>query len=201
MLNSTKTNNRFYKVNDRVFLLVARCVKASMAKEYDNCLVITVHKGCTFCIPMKSKIGGLREDFRYNLYLDLEDGEPVLANVSCDWIHDSGELVNYIFMFRACYSCRKLPIYLTEDTKNDIRFYAYTGYLDVIFSGYYEGEINDFIENLDASDIVFECISVGDSVLIKGHEYFVDVEAIDGIKFKLENDSNWYSVCDIKAYV
>lgn len=201
MSDYTKQGNRFYKVNDRMFLLVARCVKASMSEEYDNCLVITVHKGCTFCIPMNIKIGGLREDSRYNLYLDLDDGEPVLANVSHDWIGDSGKLVNYIFMFRACYSCRKLPIYLTEDTKNDIRFYAYTGYLDAVFTGDYEGEIDVFIETLDPSEIILSYIFVGASVLIKGHECFVDVEAIDGIKFKLENDSNWYSVCDIKALV
>ena len=201
MSNSIKTNNRFYKVNDNVFFLVARCVKAYMSEEYDNCLVITVHKGCTFCIPMKRKFGGLSEDSRYNLYLDLNDGEPVLTDVNRDWIHEGNDPINCISKFRSCYSERKFPIYLTDDIKDDVRFYVYTGYLDAIFSGDYEGEINGFIEDLDTSDIVFESIYVGASVLIRGHEYFVDVEAIDGIKFKLENDSSWYNVCDIEAFV
>ena len=201
MPNNTKTNNRFYKVGNYTFLLVARCVKAFMSTEYDNCLVITHHKWCTFCIPMKRSFGGLGEESRYNLYLDLNDGEPVLADVNRDWIHEGNEPLNYIFKFRSCFSERKFPIYLTDDIKDDVRFYAYTGYLDAIFNGYYEGEIDGFIETLDTSDIVFESIYIGASVLIKGHEYFVDVEAIDGIKFKLENDSSWYNVCDIKAFV
>ena len=104
-------------------------------------------------------------------------------------------------MFRACYSCRKLPIYLTEDTKDDIRFYAYTGYLDAVFTGDYEGEIDGFIETLDPSEIILSYIFVVASVLVRGKDYFANVEVIDGIKFKLENDSNWYSVCDIKALV
>lgn len=197
MSEYTKQGNRFYRVNDRVFLLVARCVGASMSEEYDNCLVITVHKGCTFYIPMKRKIGGLIEDHMYNLYLDLDNGEPVLANVSHDWIHDGGELANYIFSFRACYSCRKLPIYLTEDTKDDIRFYAYTGYLDAVFTGDYEGEIDGFIETLDPSEITLSYIFVGASVLVRGKDYFVDVEVTNGINFKVKNDSEWYSVCDL----
>lgn len=196
-----QTNNRFYEYNEDIYFLVARCVKASMSNEYDKCLVIETQYRFTFCIPVRKEYSNLNEDLRYNLYLDLQTGNPVLIEEYTDYIYKSDTDLDYIFKFRSCYSDRKMAIYLTEETKDDYRFYAYVGYLDAVFLGEYEGEIDGFLDTLDGSNIILSYVYVGASVLIEDDSPFDIVTGIDGLNFVLNSRKGVYSICDIKALV
>ena len=197
MQNSTK----LYAYNGDVYLLITRGVKASMSKEYDKCLVIETQYRFTFCIPVRKEYSNLNEDLRYNLYLDLQTGNPVLNDEYTDYIYKSDTDLDYIFKFRSCYSDRKMAIYLTEETKDDYRFYAYVGYLDAVFSGEYEGEIDGFLDTLDGSNIILSHVYVGASVLIEDNSQFDLVTGIDGLNFVLNSRKGVYNICDIKALV
>lgn len=194
-----QTNNRFYEYNGDVYLLITRGVKASMSNEYDKCLVIETQYRFTFCIPVRKEYSNLNEDLRYNLYLDLQTGNPVLIEEYTDYIYKSDTDLDYIFKFRSCYSDRKMAIYLTEETKDDCRFYAYVGYLDAVFSGEYEGEIDGFLGTLDGSNIILSYVYVGASVLIEDNSPFDLVTGIDGLNFVLNSRKGVYNICDIKA--
>lgn len=196
-----KDGNKFYAYNGDVYLLITRGVKASMSKEYDKCLVIETQYRFTFCIPVRKEYSNLNEDLRYNLYLDLQTGNPVLIEEYTDYIYKSDTDLDYIFKFRSCYSDRKMVIYLTEETKDDYRFYAYVGYLDAVFSGEYEGEIDGFLDTLDGSNIILSYVYVGASVLIEDDSPFDLVTGIDGLNFVLNSRKGVYSICDIKALV
>lgn len=196
-----KNSNRFYEYNEDIYFLVARCVKASMSNEYDKCLVIETQYRFTFCIPVRKEYSNLNEDLRYNLYLDLQTGNPVLIEEYTDYIYKSDTDLDYIFKFRSCYSDRKMAIYLTEETKDDYRFYAYVGYLDAVFSGEYEGEIDGFLDTLDGSNIILSYVYVGASVLIEDDSPFDLVTGIDGLNFVLNSRKGVYNICDIKALV
>ena len=188
-----KGSNKFYEYNGDVYFLVTRGVKASMSKEYDKCLVIETQYRFTFCIPVRKEYSNLNEDLRYNLYLDLQTGNPVLIEEYTDYIYKSDTDLDYIFKFRSCYSDRKMAIYLTEETKDNYRFYAYVGYLDAVFSGEYD--------TLDGSNIILSYVYVGASVIVEDDSPFDLVTGIDGLNFVLNSRKGVYSICDIKALV
>ena len=192
--------NKFYKYDEKVFMLIATNVNVKYNLE-EKYLIVDSFAGFTFCIPSRALPLFSVGSSGVNLYIDLQNANMVAVDTEFDYILRDAKEGNYTSLFNDCYSNKSLPIYILEEYSNDERFTIFVDYLDALFSRQYCGTINNFIEYNGALNEFDSTVKVGSKVYITGRQDLLTVLNTTGTSVSFEEISGMFSICDVRSIV